>query len=565
MLWKHAPLRKVLLTALIILSACGLFAITNQAVQRWQVYGESKSMANGAYVANQMMTLAKNLAYERGRTAVVLRKAEPISQANINFINERRASVDLAIEKLRASLPSLPNNMGTSLLTHWPEIVAMRKQVDREKMLPLAQRAPNFVSRWVTLTSQFLENNLDLTENIEMHFRHDGKASRLIQLSFFALRLRLTAGLEASKIAQQVVSDDPVMLSDAFALCQMYGKHKEIWDQVQYFGNSVVTPKMKAKLVQVNQAYEALRYMQKRAFEAWVYEKTVDINAEELMALSIPVLDGISDVMILATDEARANAAIKMDEAGYAFYTLMFFAVIILLIMAMSIYYVMTRVVKPIEEIDAHLHHLNFSNQTMTKTHANEIERLRETVHILKETFKEKTRLEGELSKLAFYDPLTELPNRRLMMDRFEQKILRAKRDKGLLALLFIDLDEFKVANDKYGHEAGDWLLNEASGRMLSHIRASDTLARLGGDEFLILLPDLKTPQNAVSVAEKIRCALEVPFMRDNGQEMIISSSIGVAIFPDDGETEEELLEASNRAMFSAKRSGRNKVVASLR
>lgn len=170
----------------------------------------------------------------------------------------------------------------------------------------------------------------------------------------------------------------------------------------------------------------------------------------------------------------------------------------------------------------------------------------------------ERKRLENEVSQLAFFDTLTQLPNRRLFNDRLGQSLTRAQREKSSLALLFIDLDKFKPINDSYGHETGDWMLQTVARRIESSLRASDTAARVGGDEFLVLLPDLQTNEDALAVAEKIRKALEEPVVTLSGVTLLASASIGIAIYPDQAQTKEDLLRLGDRAMYEAKNAGGN-------
>lgn len=170
----------------------------------------------------------------------------------------------------------------------------------------------------------------------------------------------------------------------------------------------------------------------------------------------------------------------------------------------------------------------------------------------------ERKRLENEVAQLAFFDTLTQLPNRRLFNDRLGQSLTRAQREKSSLALMFIDLDKFKPINDSYGHETGDWMLQTVARRIESSLRASDTAARMGGDEFLVLLPDLQSNDDALAVAEKIRKALEQPVVMLSGVTLLASASIGIAIYPDQAKTKEDLLRLGDRAMYEAKNAGGN-------
>jgi diguanylate cyclase (GGDEF)-like protein/PAS domain S-box-containing protein len=167
---------------------------------------------------------------------------------------------------------------------------------------------------------------------------------------------------------------------------------------------------------------------------------------------------------------------------------------------------------------------------------------------------------EEQIRHLAHFYPLTDLPNRALFSDRLQQALATAKRDKSHMALLFIDLDKFKPINDTQGHHVGDLLLKEAALRMQQCVRESDTVARIGGDEFGVLLPIIEEEQDAMLVAEKIRYALNQPFILV-GQSLNISSSTGIAVYPDHGNDEKQLLINADTAMYLAKEGGRNNVM----
>ncbi len=166
---------------------------------------------------------------------------------------------------------------------------------------------------------------------------------------------------------------------------------------------------------------------------------------------------------------------------------------------------------------------------------------------------------EERIRHLAHYDLLTGLPNRTLFTDRLRQAIAKARRDKGRTALLFIDLDKFKPVNDTFGHEVGDLLLKEVAKRLQYCVRGSDTASRIGGDEFVVLLLTIEEEQDALMVAEKIRHALNQPFELA-GNSLHISSSIGVAIYPEHGYDEEKLLRNADTAMYYSKKGGCNSV-----
>ena len=172
----------------------------------------------------------------------------------------------------------------------------------------------------------------------------------------------------------------------------------------------------------------------------------------------------------------------------------------------------------------------------------------------------DRRKLEDQVRQLAFFDPLTKLANRRLLHDRLGQTLVRAKRESSRFALLFVDLDRLKPVNDEHGHQVGDWLLQSVAKRIEGCLRASDTAARIGGDEFVVLLIDQKSSSDAIAVAEKIRQSLEQPLLTPQGIELNNSASIGVAIYPEHGNSAADLLRRGDDAMYRAKKGGGNAV-----
>ncbi len=158
----------------------------------------------------------------------------------------------------------------------------------------------------------------------------------------------------------------------------------------------------------------------------------------------------------------------------------------------------------------------------------------------------------------ANFDPLTQLPNRRMFLDRLQQGIVKCRRDGSRIAILFIDLDHFKEVNDTLGHHQGDVLLVDAARRIGACVRESDTVARLGGDEFTVILPQLQDAERVETIAQNILDSLLAPFPLE-GEQAFISASIGITLYPDDAGSVEDLLKHADQAMYAAKGAGRNR------
>jgi len=162
-----------------------------------------------------------------------------------------------------------------------------------------------------------------------------------------------------------------------------------------------------------------------------------------------------------------------------------------------------------------------------------------------------------QMTHSAQHDVVTNLPNRLLLNDRITQSISLARRQKKHLAVVFLDLDRFKCINDSLGHAIGDELLQSVSKRLLASVRASDTVSRQGGDEFVILLSEIANPEDAATSAKKILLSLSAPHYI-GGQDLHIDGSIGISVYPEDGEDAETIIKSADTAMYHAKESGRN-------
>lgn len=169
----------------------------------------------------------------------------------------------------------------------------------------------------------------------------------------------------------------------------------------------------------------------------------------------------------------------------------------------------------------------------------------------------ERRRKEEIIKHLAYHDSLTNLPNRRLLQDRMNLTMAHAQRTGQKFAVLYLDIDEFKLVNDVFGHEYGDILLKRSANRLQNTLRKEDTVARMGGDEYVILLPEIDSPQAAATVAQKINERLLKIFVIKKST-FYISVSIGISVYPYDGYAATSLIRKADEALYRAKRAGKN-------
>ena len=166
--------------------------------------------------------------------------------------------------------------------------------------------------------------------------------------------------------------------------------------------------------------------------------------------------------------------------------------------------------------------------------------------------------IEKQLLDMATHDSLTELPNRKLFSERLNHAIAGARRQRCQLAVIFLDLDGFKHVNDTFGHDCGDELLKGVAGRLRDCVREADTVARLGGDEFTIILEMVKNKDEVTTVAERMLKYLSMPYSFNKG-DAVVTASLGISLYPEDGETYDELVRSADNAMYRAKEYGKNR------
>jgi diguanylate cyclase (GGDEF)-like protein len=188
-------------------------------------------------------------------------------------------------------------------------------------------------------------------------------------------------------------------------------------------------------------------------------------------------------------------------------------------------------------------------------TALRQIDTLQKRDELLKQEVNQLTQAVAQARQFAYYDQLTGLPNRSLLLDRFNQAVARGARQHKQMALLFLDLDGFKRINDSLGHAAGDRLLQHVAARLTASIRTSDTACRYGGDEFVILLPELEFRESAVAAADKIQAHLATPYVVD-GTPVQVTASIGMAVYPIDGSELGDLIQQADVAMYGNKACG---------
>ena len=556
------PVRSTLLMALLALGGWGMLTAVAEVSKAYEAYRQSRDVIVWARTTNHLFRMAQHFAFERGRTAVVLRAPQAISTENREFLNQRRSLADQAMQDFLRDRHLLPPIGQETLVKEWETIQTLRLAVDKNAALPLAQRDPQLVELWFGDASRLLTDSRKLSQLlVSSYVRNRGlELARLTLLTSYAFELRLTLGAESALIAQTLAAGRRMDVLELARVYELRGKENMIWDEIQRLQR--YAPLAGGLDSSIDAAWhehdEVLRPRQSQVLSAWAQQRSPDTSVRNMVAVAQPALDRISELMQQAAMQIEQLALQQKQQALRTLLRSLAASTAILAVMLLAIWYVLRKVVKPLERLDAKLRALTDDQALPYPTHrSNEIACLEASTELVAHLWQEKSRLEGELRSYAFQDSLTLLPNRRLLMERIQHARIHNERRDQFACLLFLDLDKFKQINDSHGHELGDQLLIAVAARLKTLLREEDTIARLGGDEFIVLLDNLGNDETAAhstaaQICDKLNRELSQPYSLDDVQ-LTCSTSIGYRLFRGSAEDVHTLIRDADIAMYRCK------------
>ena len=557
---ENLPVRGILLTVLIALGGWGALSALRDVGKSIEAYHQSQKIIAWTNTSNHLFRMAQHFAFERGRTAVALSIPTPVSASNRAFIDQRRREADQAMQSFLQQHLELPNVGQEALAAEWLTIQTLRQEADLNMALPLAQRDPQLVERWYEAATHLLQASRKLTQLlVGSYVRNRGlEIARLTLVASYAFELRLTQGAEASLIAQRVAANRRMDMQDVARIYELRGEAQAVWQEIERLRLYAPLPGLDETLDNFKRLHAAeLRRYQNEVLDAWKRGSPPEVPLETLLSMSQPALEGIATLMQLSTDRIEQLAQQDSQRALRAVWSSLVVGLVILAIMLVSIWYVVRKVIRPLESLE---HGLRQMAQEQTNAvplrSGNEITCLQQTISLITHLWQEKARLEEELRNFAFQDSLTQLPNRRLLMERLQQLMVRNERRNLYACLMFLDLDKFKQVNDQFGHEIGDHLLIAVAERLRLLLREEDTIARLGGDEFIILIDTLGGDEEAAHAAikiifDKLHREMGMPYVLDT-HTIFCSISLGYKLFCG-GEDIDTLIRSADAAMYQSK------------
>ena len=503
----------------------------------------------------------EGLAFERGRTYVVLSSNEQISINNKNFIINRQAQVDtniaIALERLNDIDPSLAK----SLATDYNNYLKLRNDASAEFDKNSKDRNQLLRREWLRKSTNFMFK----IKNIIVSLRKKEQTTDLYNLyqrfQLDCLDFRIYSGYSSSVLTASLSAGDKISTDNYNEFFDTRLKADYIWNNIE----SEITEFKKENLlikrdIIYNQYYNSYRPLQDKILKKSLNNSVAKTDIDLLSQNSIPALDSIFQLINEVSSENKKFVMQKKEEASLELNIALIGFIFVILFLFFTWRYFKINLFQPLEIIVKYLKII--LNGQKVQELEDEIQRndeigmLIEGVKKLQSTMQEEIKLKQIHEKMAITDKLTGAFNRQMLDQGIDKAIATADRYHEDFSLLCLDLDHFKKVNDTWGHNIGDEILKQTVNVVKNNIRSADVLVRFGGEEFVVLMPQTSL-QNAIVVGEKIRTAIATTIHPIAGS---VTVSIGVAQ-KNYNEKFDSWYKRGDEALYKAKKTGRNKVI----
>lgn len=503
------------------------------------------------------------LAFERGRTNVVLSAETPISDENRAFIEVRHVQVDENLRIGFEQLKSIDSPSAARLQSDYAKFLNLRAKAIEQAELKHAARAHNASEEWFENCTAFIDQIVETLELLETKELSFDRFTSYYHYQLDCVAFRLFSGYSASVLSAAINQGGVLPLGKYHEFLESRAKADYIWKgidrDISQLNNTVLLNK-KNRLY--HEYYGVYRPFQDEILHQALVGNVADGSVRRLAALSVPAFESTFDLIDEVSAENRRYIAEMKAEAVKSLQLAVFRFFLVLVLMTFTIAYFRSVLFLPMQRIINALQNIADGRPTAdlesTAKRQDEIGWLAQGVKMLQLSMEEEQRTKAQLEILATTDRLTGLYNRQMLDQEVERALSQADRYHEPISLIVFDLDHFKNVNDTWGHPVGDQVLKQTAQVVAKLIRKSDRFFRIGGEEFLILLPQT-TADEAVIAAEKIRLALEQTNHPQAGQ---ITVSIGIAQLQQD-ESFTAFFKRADDNLYKAKRYGRNRVVSS--
>ena len=514
------------------------------------------------HCGDHLILAIENLAFERGRTNVVLAADSPIDAANLAFIQSRRQHADKELEASLELLAVIEPQLVRPLQIEYDKHRYLRQQVDAAFKLPAMARDPKLRDEWFGQASLFIGQLRNAFAHLSKTEVAAGRYDHYHKYQFNGIEFRLIAGQSASVVTSALNKTGPVTAAEYQSYIELRAQADYIWSRIAADTYAFASPALIEQKNRVEQVYyREYRSVQEKMLELVMAGRPPGILVMQLADLSVPAMDSVFGLIKQANAEARGHtkrekeqAAARLQIAILQFALAVGFVVVILGYFHYRLFQPLQKIVLAQKSIVA--------GETAPFLQAeaargDEIGLLAQGVTRLQASMLEERRLKDINADMAMTDRLTGLNNRQLLDREIDGLMELADRYQEPVSMIIFDLDRFKTVNDKWGHPTGDEVLKRTARLASEQVRKSDLLIRFGGEEFLIVLPRTGVTA-AVITAEKIRTILETTPHPTAG---IVTASFGVAE-RNRAESFKNWYKRCDEALYQAKQNGRNRVTA---
>jgi len=568
------PLQAWILTLIAVMVCLTLTGAIRDVAKYWQDYAAALEAERLNALVNDLLQAGQNLAFERGRTNVLLHAAERANSNDLAFVAARRAAVAERLEPLfglRAAEKIEASALGAQaayVAKQYRELADLRKEVDQGFAQTFAERSSGLADRWYAKVTELIDDlgDLAIADSLENRsfpagFRDDSR------MKILAYQLRNVLGQEASLIASVVTSGAGATLAELEHAAGLRGEGNALWEALRREVASNGSDAIKRALNHVERSFFGeFRPLQDAALARLRLGDLAPLSSKQLTTASVPALDSIGNLLSALTQESDAvvQALVRRERQDFILSTLL--AAFVFAIGCWTLWITAYRLLKPMREIGTQLRRLasgDLTSAILPVGKNDEMTSVYDAILAFRDNLAKRKELENILIAQSNRDGLTSLANRRCLDVALQSEWQRAERAGTPLAFVMFDVDHFKDFNDRYGHLAGDDCLKNIAETLQSRARRpGDLAARYGGEEFAAVLPGLG-PTEAERWAEETRAeiaALGIPHFSSPTGGVTISAGV-VSVIPDRNLSVLEVIRLADEALYRAKAWGRNRVV----
>ncbi len=511
---------------------------------------------------DRLILAIENLAFERGRTNVILAANQPVDLPNLAFIQSRRQLADAEIAASLKMLAEIEPQLVGPLQAEYAKFRQLRERVDVAFNLPGKVREPKLRNEWFEQASHFIEQLRDAFAQLGHSEVAAGQFDLYHKYQFNGIEFRLIAGKSASVVTSALNKAGPVTAAEYQSYIELRAQADYIWSRIAADTYAFASPALLAQKNRIEELYyRDYRSVQEKMLELVMAGQSPGILVEQLAALSVPAMDSIFGLIKQANAEARSQAMREKERAATSLQIAVLQFSLAVGFVVLILGYFHFRLFQPLQKIVLAQKSVSAGETTpflqAESDRNDEIGLLARGVIRLQESMLEERRLKDIHADMAMTDRLTGLNNRQLLDREIDSVMELSDRYQEPVSMIIFDLDRFKTVNDKWGHLVGDEVLQRTARLSREQVRKSDLLIRLGGEEFLAVLPRTGVTA-AVITAEKIRTVLEISPHPIAG---VVTASFGVAE-RNRAESFKNWYKRCDAAMYQAKQAGRNRVTA---